>query len=152
MVFGFSHQFVAAGEIPQRGEVVFAARSQCKQRRDPAADDAGDHERGGLEPGPAVVGNQRHHQGHPDALDEEKGEYRIVNLCAARSASDYEIPSSINIPLERLRSERLPFDKNEPVILYSRTSAGAYKAFRYLSRQGYTNLRVLEGGFLFWKI
>lgn len=87
----------------------------------------------------------------PEELDNLTGEVRIISLCPANGHASFEIPSAINIPLERLRNENLPFDKTDTIVLYSRTSAGAYKAYRYLSRQGYTSLKVLEGGYLFWK-
>jgi len=61
------------------------------------------------------------------------------------------IPGSINIPLENLRLEEIPFEKDAKVILYSRTSAGAYKAYRYLTSRGYSNLLVLEGGYVCWE-
>jgi hypothetical protein len=35
-------------------------------------------------------------------------------------------------------------------VLYSKTSSGAYKAYRHLITKGYTHLRVLEGGYIYW--
>lgn len=61
------------------------------------------------------------------------------------------IPESINIPLETLRIEGIPFEKDAKIILYSKTSSGAYKAYRYLASNGYANLRVLEGGYIGWE-
>ena len=87
----------------------------------------------------------------PDEFEKVKEGVRIVSVCPASSYASQNIPGSINIPLERLRFDRLPFDQNSHIILYSRTSAGAYVAYRYLSSQGYANLSVLEGGFLFWQ-
>jgi rhodanese-related sulfurtransferase len=63
----------------------------------------------------------------------------------------HSIPGSLNIPLENLRLEDLPFEKDANVVLYSNTSSGAYKAYRYLMSRGYTNLRVLEGGYIYWE-
>jgi NADPH-dependent 2,4-dienoyl-CoA reductase/sulfur reductase-like enzyme/rhodanese-related sulfurtransferase len=87
----------------------------------------------------------------PDELDTHEGPIHIVSVCPANTHQEHEIPGSINIPLERLRSERLPFPKSASIVVYSSTSAGAYKAYRYLALHGYTSVRVLEGGYLFWK-
>jgi deoxyhypusine synthase len=56
------------------------------------------------------------------------------------------VPDSINIPLENIRFSQIPFDKTDKIVLYSRTSSGAYMAYRYLVSKGYVNLFVLEGG------
>jgi NADPH-dependent 2,4-dienoyl-CoA reductase/sulfur reductase-like enzyme/rhodanese-related sulfurtransferase len=60
------------------------------------------------------------------------------------------IPGSINIPLETLRTEGVPFDKKDKCILYSKTSSRAYEAYRYLITQGFTGMHVLEGGYVYW--
>lgn len=60
-------------------------------------------------------------------------------------------PSSINIPLENLRNEEIPFSKEEKILILSRTSARAYEAYRYMENLGYKNIYILEGGFIFWK-
>lgn len=60
-------------------------------------------------------------------------------------------PQSLNIPLENLRSEEVPLSKEEEILILSRTSARAYEAFRFLKSQGFKNLYILEGGFIFWK-
>ncbi len=75
----------------------------------------------------------------------------IVDVSPFSEHSLYSIPGSINIPLENLRREDIPFEKDAYVVLYSHTSSGAYKAYRYLISKGYTNLKVLEGGYVYWK-
>ena len=75
----------------------------------------------------------------------------IVDLCPLSDHTYYSIPGSVNIPLENLRLEGIPFDKKDEVLLYSRTSSGAYTAFKYLETRGYTNIFVLEGGYLYWE-
>ncbi len=87
----------------------------------------------------------------PDEFEEKKEEFRVVSVCPANIHAEFAIPGSINIPLERLRSERVPFDRSANIVIYSRTSAGAYKAYRYLIHNGYRSVRVLEGGYLFWQ-
>jgi rhodanese-related sulfurtransferase len=60
------------------------------------------------------------------------------------------IPGSINVPLENLRREGVPFDKKEKCVLYSKTSSRAYEAYRYLITRGYSNISFLEGGYVYW--
>ena len=80
-----------------------------------------------------------------------KDTVRIVDVSPLQEHPFNTIPGSINVPLENLRQEGLPFDKSEQVVLYSKTSSRAYEAFRYLFACGRGNVRVLEGGFVFWK-
>ncbi len=87
----------------------------------------------------------------PQEIEQEGEETHVVSVCSHKEHSTYSIPGSINIPLENIRREGVPFDKNEKLILYSKTSAGAYEASMYLSRRGYTDVYVLEGGYLFWE-
>ena len=75
----------------------------------------------------------------------------IVDLCPLSDYTYCSIPGSVNVPLENLRLEGIPFDKKDKVLLYSRTSSGAYTAFKYLETRGYTNIFVLEGGYLYWE-
>ena len=77
-----------------------------------------------------------------------------MNLVDVSPWSEYSLNSiagSLNVPLENIRQDRLPFEKNEPIVLYSRTSSGAYEAYMHLITGGYTQLLVLEGGYLFWE-
>ena len=75
----------------------------------------------------------------------------IVDVSPFTEYAFHSIPGSLNIPLENLRREGIPFDKNAKVVLYSKTSSGAYQAYRYLITRGFTNLYVLEGGYIYWE-
>ncbi len=75
----------------------------------------------------------------------------VVDVSPLTEHTFNSIPGSLNIPLENIRREGLPFGKTANVILYSKTSSGAYEACRYLTTKGYSNLRVLEGGYVFWE-
>lgn len=86
-----------------------------------------------------------------DDYEKNKETLIVVDVSSREEHDTDSIPKSINIPLETMRSGKFPFEKNAMILLYSRTSSGAYAAFRYLYTQGYTNLFVLEGGFLYWK-
>jgi rhodanese-related sulfurtransferase len=78
-------------------------------------------------------------------------ELKIVDVSPASEHLLGSLPDSINIPLENLRLEGIPFGRQEVVVLYSRTSSGAYKAYQYLRGQGYNSLYVLEGGYLWYE-
>ncbi len=85
-----------------------------------------------------------------EEFDRQKENAAVIDV---RPLSEYaadSIPGSINIPLEKIRFEEIPFDKKSKVILYSKTSSGAYKASKYLVTRGFTDLCVLEGGYLCW--
>jgi NADPH-dependent 2,4-dienoyl-CoA reductase/sulfur reductase-like enzyme/rhodanese-related sulfurtransferase/two-component sensor histidine kinase len=84
-------------------------------------------------------------------FQKEKDSVRIIDVSPVHEHEAASIPGSISIPLENLRNERLPFKKKAKIVLYSRTSSRAYEAYRYLITLGYTQTRVLEGGFLYWK-
>jgi rhodanese-related sulfurtransferase len=75
----------------------------------------------------------------------------IIDFSPPEEHNRISIPGSLNIPLERLRYETLPFERDAKIVLYSKTSAGAYNAYRYLTSQGYNNLYVLEGGLILWQ-
>jgi rhodanese-related sulfurtransferase len=87
-----------------------------------------------------------------DEFDREKEHIKgIIDVSPFSEHTFHAIPGSINIPLENIRLEGIPFQKDTPVVLYSNTSSGAYKAYRYLVSKGHTNLRVLEGGYVCWE-
>jgi len=83
-------------------------------------------------------------------FDKDRDSYSLLDLSPPEEHAAGSIPGSLNIPLERIRHERIPFDKGAKILLYSKTSAGAFIAFRYLSSKGYLNLHVLEGGYILW--
>jgi NADPH-dependent 2,4-dienoyl-CoA reductase/sulfur reductase-like enzyme/rhodanese-related sulfurtransferase/anti-sigma regulatory factor (Ser/Thr protein kinase) len=76
---------------------------------------------------------------------------RLVDVSPASVHADHSLPGSVSLPLEIIRREEPPFEKGEAVVLYSNTSAEAYEAYRFLSSRGYSNLRVLEGGYRGWQ-
>ncbi len=86
-----------------------------------------------------------------EQFESEKGEASIIDVSPQAESADHSIPGNINIPLENIRSERLAFDKHSKIILYSKTSSRAYEAYRFLAARGYTDLRVLEGGYIYWE-
>jgi rhodanese-related sulfurtransferase len=86
----------------------------------------------------------------PDRLVREAAGLKVIDVSPFVDHSQNAIPGSVNVPLENLRQEGIPFDKNTRCVLYSKTSSRAYEAYRYLVAKGYENLSILEGGYVFW--
>jgi NADPH-dependent 2,4-dienoyl-CoA reductase/sulfur reductase-like enzyme/rhodanese-related sulfurtransferase/two-component sensor histidine kinase len=84
-------------------------------------------------------------------LKGERDSVKLIDVSPVTEHISASIPGSINIPLENLRVERIPFKKKDKIVLYSKTSSRAYEAFRYLSTLGFSHMRILEGGYLYWK-
>jgi NADPH-dependent 2,4-dienoyl-CoA reductase/sulfur reductase-like enzyme/rhodanese-related sulfurtransferase/two-component sensor histidine kinase len=80
----------------------------------------------------------------------DKDSFHIIDVSPFSEHIFNSIPQSINVPLENLRKEGIPFGKNEKCILYSKTSSRAYEAYRYLYANGYQNISILEGGYIYW--
>ena len=85
-----------------------------------------------------------------EEFEKEKDNATIIDVSPLSEYTVNSIPGSINIPLENIRLEETSFNKKSKVILYSKTSSGAYEAYKYLASRGYSNLYVLEGGYLSW--
>jgi NADPH-dependent 2,4-dienoyl-CoA reductase/sulfur reductase-like enzyme/rhodanese-related sulfurtransferase/anti-sigma regulatory factor (Ser/Thr protein kinase) len=86
-----------------------------------------------------------------ESFEKIRGDVQIIDVSPLTEYDAGSIPGSINIPLEAIRREEIPFSKNSRIVLYSKTSSGAYEAYRYLITKGYQDLFVLEGGFIYWK-
>ncbi len=84
-------------------------------------------------------------------FESDMSSYKLIDLSPPEQHSSGSIPGSLNIPLERIRHEKLPYNKKTKIVLYSWTSAGAFTAYRYLVTRGYTGLYVLEGGYILWE-
>ncbi len=87
---------------------------------------------------------------NPEQLSSGGGA-QLIDVSPLSEHSIHSIDGSINIPLENIRREGLPFRRDEELILYSGTSAGAYEAYRYLASLGYKKVSILEGGYQFWE-
>jgi NADPH-dependent 2,4-dienoyl-CoA reductase/sulfur reductase-like enzyme/rhodanese-related sulfurtransferase/two-component sensor histidine kinase len=85
----------------------------------------------------------------PPEWESQKSLYQLLDVSPAAEHEYTNLPGSINIPLENIRLEDIPFAKQAKICLYSRTSSRAYEAYRYLAARGFEQLVVLEGGFAF---
>ncbi|NLZ18530.1 MAG: FAD-dependent oxidoreductase [Desulfobulbaceae bacterium] len=56
------------------------------------------------------------------------------------------------LPIGQLRARlsELPQDKNAPIIYFCKVSMRGYESARVLAANGYTNVRVMEGGLMAW--
>ncbi|MBN2352495.1 MAG: FAD-dependent oxidoreductase [Spirochaetales bacterium] len=84
-------------------------------------------------------------------FQEVSGGATVVDLSPIADFGFQTIPGSVNLPLETLRDAPFPFEKDAPIVLCSKTSSRAYEAYRHLAAEGYTGLRVLEGGYIHYK-
>ena len=94
----------------------------------------------------------RIHQDHDDRTIQQgkPASMHVIDVSPVSERMFTTIPGSINVPLENLRREGIPFDKKEKCVLYSKTSSRAYEAYRYLVTRGYSNISFLEGGYVYW--
>lgn len=81
-----------------------------------------------------------------------------VTVIDVREAKDYDgetghIPGALNIPLAELpaRVAELEHRRQDGLVLICRTQVRSGQAARLLARQGFANLRVVNGGMLAWR-
>jgi NADPH-dependent 2,4-dienoyl-CoA reductase/sulfur reductase-like enzyme/rhodanese-related sulfurtransferase/anti-sigma regulatory factor (Ser/Thr protein kinase) len=84
-------------------------------------------------------------------LEKSTEKFNLIDVSSPDQHSTGAIFGSYNIPLERIRKEKLPYAQSSPIVVYSRTSSGAFTAYRYLITKGYSNIFVLEGGYALWE-
>jgi len=70
----------------------------------------------------------------------------IVDVSPYAEYALRSMQGSLNVPLEHLRREGIPFRTDEAVVLCDTMSVGAYEAYHILSARGWKNLAILEGG------
>jgi rhodanese-related sulfurtransferase len=85
-----------------------------------------------------------------EQLTKEIDTLNIIDVSPVSERMFTTIPGRVNVPLENLRREGLPFDKKSKCVLYSKTSSRAYEAYRYCITRGFSNIFFLEGGYVFW--
>lgn len=86
-----------------------------------------------------------------DELSSLRDNTVFVSINPSPGRGGYIIPGSLEISPEQLREGGLSLEKDTEIVLYCTTSALAYQAYRYLRNEGYSSLRVMEGGYLFWE-
>lgn len=76
----------------------------------------------------------------------------IIDVRTAEEFRQGHIPNAINIPLSEIinNPNTLEPSKDKPIILYCRSGYRAGKASKILLKNGYQNLRHLEGDIQGW--
>ena len=80
---------------------------------------------------------------------ETKMDYRLVDLRGDENYSEYNIPSSENIPVETLTKSDLL--RNEKIILYSDKEVVSAQGWFILKSADYKSVTILSGGMDAWK-
>jgi len=85
--------------------------------------------------------------------DLESALQKDTQLVDVRSSKEHQaghIPSSMNLPIDSLRSEVERLDPKRPIIVYCQVGFRGYLAYRILSQLGFKVMN-LDGGFKSWK-
>jgi rhodanese-related sulfurtransferase len=83
----------------------------------------------------------------------EHGKYVVINVLSRKTFDDASITGSINIPLKSLRSTaKRIFTLDQSLVVYcaSPTCTASRKAVETLTKAGFTNVFVYEGGMKDW--
>ncbi|MBI4667558.1 MAG: rhodanese-like domain-containing protein [Nitrospinae bacterium] len=91
----------------------------------------------------------------PDAAKEAMESGAIQTLIDVRTPGEFQqarIPGAIHIPLDKLASkmDSLKNRREESILLYCRTHNRSAMAAKYLSGEGFKNLKILNGGITSW--
>lgn len=69
----------------------------------------------------------------------------IVDVRCPKSFLSGHIPMAINLPLERIKSEKVTFPKNRVLIVYCDTGGASIQAARVLAEMGYKVINCIGG-------
>lgn len=89
----------------------------------------------------------------PADLASERASYQIIDLRSVEHYFKNHVPGALSLPLQEISQKRLQTLEVEPgnqVILYSTSESAASKGKVLLSVLGFSNVRILAGGFTHW--
>jgi rhodanese-related sulfurtransferase len=89
----------------------------------------------------------------PTDLASERAAHQIIDLRSPENYLKNHVPGALSLPLQELSQQRLQalgVELGNSVILYSTSETTASKGKLLLSVLGYSNVRVLAGGFTHW--
>jgi SulP family sulfate permease len=75
----------------------------------------------------------------------------VIDVREPREFRQGHIPEALSIPLSRLFLDTAQVPKDRPVVFVCRSGRRSTRATYTLSRQGFDNLRVLQGGMVAWE-
>lgn len=84
-----------------------------------------------------------------DWIIKEKGDFTLVDLRSEKEFNDYNIPNSINIPIENLLNSDLL--RNQKIVLYGNDDITSAQAWFILKSSNYKAVYILSGGMNAWK-
>lgn len=84
-----------------------------------------------------------------DWLIKEKGDFTLVDLRSEKDYAEYNIPTSVNIPLENILNSDLM--RNQKILLYGNDDISSAQAWFILKSANYKSVYILSGGFNAWK-
>lgn len=84
-----------------------------------------------------------------DWLIKENADYTLVDLRTGKEFGEYNIPSSLNIPLESILNSDLM--RNQKILLYGNDDIASAQAWFILKSSNYKAVYILKGGMNTWK-
>ena len=74
----------------------------------------------------------------------------VIDVRTPVEFAEVHVPQAQNIPLDELKPSSLQLRKDQPVYLLCRSDQRATKAAEKFSREGFSQLIIVEGGTLAW--
>lgn len=90
----------------------------------------------------------------PENLEKRIGEIRILDVRSKKEYEEEHIDGAVVIPLKEISESRLTqlgFQKTHEIAVYANSDIPAKKAKLLLNAMGFTNVKILGGGFVHWK-
>jgi len=84
-----------------------------------------------------------------DWLIKEKGDFTLVDLRSEKEFNEYNIPTSVNIPIESLLNSDLL--RNQKIIVYGNDDVTSAQAWFILKSSNFKAVYILNGGLNAWK-
>lgn len=81
----------------------------------------------------------------PRELVDHLRDWQIIDVRSPESFATGHVPSAVNVPIDELRENLIKFDKQQPMVVYSRVGYHCYLAYRTLIQSGY-QVAILNGG------
>ena len=74
----------------------------------------------------------------------------VIDVRTPVEFAEVHVPSARSVPLDELKPDSLPLQKDQPVYLLCRSGQRAMKAAEKFAREGFLQPVVVEGGTLAW--
>ncbi|WP_299080173.1 rhodanese-like domain-containing protein [uncultured Paraglaciecola sp.] len=100
----------------------------------------------------AVISGNINNISQQELLETDGKDLIIVDVRTAEEFQQGHVPNAINVPLSDIMQDTaiLKSSKGKPIVLYCRSGKRAGKAANLLQKDGYQNIRHLEGDMLAW--